>query len=164
MSVTTDSMKTGLARAANLLAASAVAVSVTGTASETVLATVTVPAGAMGNNGGLLLYSTWTTTNSANNKTIFCRFGGPAGTAYLNFTVTTTSTTQDIRRIRNRNSVISQVGGMSTGGTGGISVSGIPVVVSSLNTAAAQDIVFSAQLALTSETITLESYEVWLLP
>jgi hypothetical protein len=136
----------------------------TGNTDETALATVSIPAGAMGLNGGLLIYSTWTTTNSGNNKTPRVRLGGIAGTAFVGPTITTTATFSDIRRIRNRNSASAQVA--STGAATGLSTGTTTVAVTTgtVNTAVAQDLVFSAQLANGTETITLENYEVWLLP
>lgn len=164
MTVTTDPRKTGIAAGMSLLAASAVAASVTGTTSETALATVTIPGGAMGLNGGVEIRSTWSYTNSANNKFLRAKFGGAGGTAFLDATQTATATWGDSRRIRNRNSLASQVGSMSTAGTGGVGSSSAAVVTGAINSAVDQTIVFTAQLALGTETITLESYEVWLLP
>lgn len=146
------------------LARSSVAVPLTGTTTETVLATVTIPAGLLGMNGGLIVYSTWTTTNSANTKTPRVRFGGAAGTIYGATGLTTTASYADVRRIRSRNSASSQVGGTSTSGGIGTVASGAAIVTSALDMTAAQDLVLTAQLGLGSETITLENYEVWLLP
>lgn len=145
------------------LARSAVKVDLTGTTNETALATVTIPGGAMGLNGGLLIYTSWSYTNSANTKTSRIRFGGAAGTQYFSNGQTTSATMHILHRIRNRNSASSQVGGSSaTGGIGGVS-SGV-LVTSALDTLVAQDIVLSGQLQVGTETLTLESYEVWLLP
>lgn len=161
MTVATDPRKTGVAAGPTLLAASAVAASITGTLTETALATIAVPPGAMGLNGGLQVWTTWTVTNSANNKTLRVRLGGIAGAQYMANVLTTSTSFNDIRRIRNRNSASSQVGGPASGTFG---AAGAAVVTSSLDTAAAQDISITAQLASAGETITLESYEVWLLP
>jgi hypothetical protein len=146
-----------------LLAASAVAVSVTGTTNETALATVTIPAGAMGLNGGLWIYSTWSYPNSANNKTPRIRFGGAAGTQYHALAQSTTVSYQGFVRIRNRNSASSQIGGSSIFTSIG-QTSTVAPPTSALDTSVAQDIVFSGQLGLSTETLTLESYEVWLVP
>lgn len=163
MTVSTDPRKTGIAVGPTLLAASAVAVSVTGTTAETTLATVTIPAGAMGLNGGLLIYTTWGYTNSVNAKTPRVRLGGAAGTIYMALPQSTTASLHDLRRIRNRNSAASQVGAASA--TGGMSTaSSGAAVTSTVDTAAAVDLVLTGALALNTETITLESYEVWLLP
>lgn len=147
-----------------LLARSAVAASVTGTVTETALATVTVPAGAMGLNGGLHVYSTWTLTNSANNKTIRKRLGGITGSQVMSQVLTATTAVHDLRRLTNRNSASAQMASAYFGT--GLVFGGVGTAASALavNTALAQDLVLSGQLASAAETITLESYEAWLLP
>lgn len=164
MTVATDPRKTGINAGMTLLAASAVAASHTGNTNETTLATVSIPAGAMGTNGGLLIFSSWTTTNSANNKTPRIRLGGIGGTAFMAATYTTVATFSDARRIRNRNSASSQVA--STGAATAVPFGGTSsaITTGTIDTSTAQDLVLTAQLGLGSETITLESYEVWLLP
>lgn len=152
-----------MSKVARLLGASAVKADLTGTTAETALATVPVPGGALGLNGGLLIYTSWSYTNSANNKTARIRFGGLTGTQYYNNPQTTSLSMHILHRIRNRNSASSQVGGSSaTGGIGGVS-SGV-LVTSALDTTLPQDIVLSGQLQVGTESISLESYEVWLLP
>jgi hypothetical protein len=149
---------------ARLLAASAATgMSHTGNTNETALATITIPAGAMGLNGGIEVRAVWSCTNSGNNKTPRLRFGGAAGTVYFGPIITTNAGAGDVRRIRNRNSASAQVGSFSSSATG-VGLLGSAPVTSSVNTAAAVDVVLSAQLASAGETITLESYEVWLLP
>lgn len=130
---------------------------------EVVLATVTIPAGAMGMNGAVEVRTVWSCTNSANNKTLRVRFGGAAGTAYLAPVLTTNTGLSDARRIRNRNSAASQLGSFSSGATG-LGPLGSSPVTGALDTTASVDVVFSGQLSLAAETITLESSEVWLLP
>jgi hypothetical protein len=149
---------------ARLLAASAATgMSHTGNTNETALATVTIPAGAMGLNGGLHIYTSWAYTNSGNGKTLRVRFGGVSGTSYLSSAPTTTASLSDMRRIRNRNSASSQVGGSANVSNPLISQT-TAIVTSSVDTSAAVDVVISGQLASAGETITLENYEVWLLP
>lgn len=148
----------------HVLAASAVAASHTGNTSETALATITVPAGAMGPNGLLRVTTQWSYTNSANNKTLRVRFGGASGTGYLGNNVTTTNAFRDQRLIANRNAANAQVGqstGVLTSGGWGTSTS--TPVTSSVDTSAAADLVISGQLANAGETVTLESYLVELL-
>jgi hypothetical protein len=147
-----------------LLAASAVAASVTGTTNETALATVTIPAGAMGLNGGVEIRTVWSVTNSANSKTPRIRLGGTSGTQFMAAVFTTTATISDIRSIRNRNSASSQVGSIGASAASSIGSSTVAVVTGSVDTSAAQDLVISGTLANSGETITLEMYEVWLLP
>lgn len=163
MTVTTDPRKTGVNAGPSLLAASSVAIPLTGTVVETVMATVSVPGGAMGANGGLEIRTVWTYPNSVNNKVLRVRFGGIGGTQYLASTVSTTVVYSDVRRIRNRNSASSQVGSYAVGSFSvGASTSAPPT--GALDTSTSQDLVLTGQLASAAETITLESYEVWLLP
>lgn len=139
-----------------VLAASSVAVPLTGTTSETALATITVPAGTMGANGFLIVTSYWSYTNSANNKTIRARFGGTAIAANV---VTTTASAPFHLTIGNRNSASSQIIGM---GTGLIAATSGALGTSSQNTAGAIDLTLNGTLASAAETITLESYIVQL--
>jgi hypothetical protein len=147
-----------------LLGGSGVAASVTGTTDETALATVSVPAGTMGLSGAVEIRTTWTYTNSANSKNLRVRFGGIAGTQYGLIGVTTTATLSDVRRIRNRASASSQVSSATSGLSTPYGTSSSAIVTSSINTASAVDVSITGQLTNTGETITLEQYEVWLLP
>jgi hypothetical protein len=159
-----DGVSTWSAVGAQMLGRSAVAASVTGTTTETALATVTVPAGAMGPNGGIEIRSVWSFTNSANNKTLRVRHGGVAGTQFLTLIQTTNASYSDVRRIRNRASAASQIGSMAAGASGGLGTNSAALVTGANDSSTALDVVLTGQLALGSETLTLESYEVWLLP
>jgi hypothetical protein len=145
-----------------VIGASGVASPVTGTASETSLAGITIPAGAMGANGILKVTALWTYTNSANAKTLRVRFGnGLSGTAFQ--TLAASNSTAAIRTlitIQNRNSASSQVGGMASGTFTATSVAN---ATGTIDTTAQQTLTISGQLANTGETITLESYIVELL-
>lgn len=146
------------------LGRSAVAASVTGTLSETVLGSVTIPPGLLGLNGGVEISASWSFTNSANSKTVRERLGGLSGTALLSSAQTTQVQVIDVQRVvRNRNSASSQVcspsSGILTGGTSSGSV-----LTGAINTAVAQNVVFTGQLANTGEQINLETYSVWALP
>lgn len=147
----------------NILAASAVGSSHTGDTNETTLATVQVPAAAMGANGFLRITTLWSMTSSGNNKTVLIRFNGTGGTAYYNQTVTTSGEIRDQRMIANRNSASSQVGLNAAAGNGGWAQTNLSPLTTAVNTASAVDIVFRCLLANTGETITLESYMVEIL-
>lgn len=147
-----------------ILARTAAAVSHTGDTNETALATITIPAGAMGLNGGVQVYSTHSFTNSGNNKIMRLRLNGIAGTQFFVSTQTTQATLSDMRRIRNRNSASSQVGSFAASNVVGLGQTTNAVATGAINTAAAVDLVLSGQLASAGETITLENYEVWLTP
>jgi hypothetical protein len=145
-----------LARRPSTLAQSAIAASVTGTLAATVLATISVPANAMGKNGMLRITTTWSVTNSANNKTIVTRFGA---TDISSNAVTTVSTYQEQRMIQNRNAANSQVFIF-----GGFAYTGSPIGTLAKDTTVAQNIDIVAQLSNVGETITLEAYTVELIP
>lgn len=158
--VAVDSTKTAIPKAASLVASSSVALSVSNTTSEEALATVTLPA--PGPNGGYEIRTVWTMTNGANAKTPRVRLGGISGTAFLNAAKTTIASNSDIHRIRNRGATNSQVGS----GSASVAVgdSGSAIVTGALDWSAALDLVITGQKAVGTETLTLESYEVWLLP
>lgn len=139
-----------------VIGASGVASPVTGTASETALASIIIPAGAMGANGILRITALFSYSNSANNKTLRFRFGnGLSGTAFFTSVLTTTAATRATMTIQNRNSASSQIGGLTNGFLGGTSTAN---VTGTIDTTAQQTLSISGQLANTGETITLESY------
>lgn len=144
-----------------VLAASAVGSSVTGSTSKTALATINVPAGAMGANGRLRVTTHISMTASSNIKTLLVELGG---TAFYSRTEAgaTVATYRDQREIANRNSQSSQVSWRATsiGGFGGGTAA---TTTAAINTASAQQLIISGQLANAGETITLESYLVELL-
>lgn len=146
-----------------ILASSAVAVTHTGNTSETVLATVTIPAGIMGLNGAVRVSSLWSHPGgSGNAKTTRIRFGGISGAILLSNAPTTNLSTHDHNRyIQNRNSASSQVTRGSASTQGG--QTGVAVTTSSIDTSAAVNMLFTAQLASAGESITLEQYIVELI-
>lgn len=148
------------APAPQVIAQGAVAVSHTGSLVETTLATVTIPAGAIGANGQVEVEALFSYTNNTNNKTPRVKFGGNnvVGSAG------TTSFGQSLRaRISNRNAANAQV-------TTPISLTpGAGTLVNAHQTFAVDtsqpvDIVFSGILNVATDTITLESYSVKLFP
>lgn len=141
----------------HVLAASAVQVPHTGTTSETALATIPIPAGAMGANGALRVLTLSSYPNSANAKITRVRLGGIAGTAFLAASTTTTVGTPNMTFIQNRNSQSSQVGSAVADSKSFVS-SATALVTGTIDTSAAQDLVISGQLALDTETMNLERY------
>ncbi len=133
----------------------AVAASVGATTDETTLATITVPAGAMGPNGLLRVKTLWSFTNSANNKNLRWRLGG---TAFLDATQTTNASYQDRREVHNRNSQSSQVGWAANATAGGGGASTLAVTTAAINTAADTTLLITGQKASAGETLTLEAY------
>lgn len=147
-----------------VLGRSAVPVSVSATTDEETLATITVPANAMGPNGTLRIWTTWTHTNSANNKTLSVRFSGASGTQYLALVVTAHAGSQVVTTISNRNATNSQVGYAASAATSfGSTIASTPAT-SAVDTTVATTIVISGQKASSGETLTLEWYLVELMP
>lgn len=144
----------------HVLAKSGVAVPLTGSTSETALATVAIPAGAMGPNGVLRVTTLWSLTNSANNKTPRVRLGGISGTAFRGQNLTTVASGRDQIEIHNRNAQNSQVSNPAGGGFGGAGTSSSVITTATVDTSIAQDLVISGQLANSGETLTLEAYTV----
>lgn len=142
-----------------VLAQSGVAASVTGTTNETTLATITLPGGAMGINGGVRIHTLWSMTNNANNKTQKVKFGG---TSILFYTLTSVAGNQTLTIYRNRGAANSQVG-LANSSTGIGNTSSAPTT-SSIDTSADVTILITGQLATGTDTLTLEAYSVEVLP
>jgi len=145
-----------------IIAASSVISTHTGNTSETTLATITVPAGAMGPNGILRITTLWSLTNNANNKTCRVRFSGASGTQFVAAVLPSAQSAQNICIIRNRNSASSQVG--HTSGTfNSYNFNTGAITTASVDTSVATTIVISVQLASGTDTASLESYIVELI-
>lgn len=138
------------------LAASAVAVAVTGTTAKTSAATIAIPA-LLGLNGRLRVSAAMSVTNNANAKNGLIEFGGQTVMTGALTSIATTCGTFDIA---NRNSASSQIStsrGANFGQGGGSSVA---LLATTVNTAVAQNLVFSFTPASAGDTATLESYTV----
>lgn len=144
------------------LAHSAAAVSVGASTDEEALATVTVPGGLLGPNGGLQIWTLWNYTNSGNNKVCRVRAGGISGTAFRALVQTTTASLHDVCLVRNQNSQSVQVGWIAAS-AGGVGAHANALVTATLDTSADWDLVISGQKANSGETLTLQAYEVVLL-
>lgn len=141
-----------------ILASSAVAVPRTGSTAEVVLATFTLPGGTLGLNGALRLSSAWSMTNSANAKTIRARLGGLGGTLLMSAALTTVAASAFLSWHQNRNAQNSQYNrGEASRGTDGLRTDLTPAATA-VDTSANQDFVITAQLALGTETMTLEQW------
>lgn len=133
--------------------------SVTGTVAETVLGTITVPAGLLGTNGQIRIRTVWTYTNSANNKTLRIRYSAIGGTAFYANTVTTTATCIDDRTICAAGATNAQIVNTSNTAFGIVGAAdGL-----SVDTTVATTIVITGQLASSGETITV-NYTVEYIP
>ena len=136
----------------SILKASAVQVSHTGDTNETTLATIAVPANAMGANG-ILRITTQMSFTGTNSKTPRIKFNG---TTYVGFAATTQLSGRYQAQIANRNATNSQVGNSLDQANFSSNATG--VITSAHDTTAAQNITITGQLTNTGETIVLESY------
>lgn len=154
----------GVSGSARILGASAVAVSGAADTNENALATIAVPAGAMGVNGILRVSACWTYTNSANIKTLRGRLSGIGGTAFFAVTGLTTEVSVDTYfQIANRNSASSQRSmGHAPKGNNAMQYNG-GTLTGAVDTTAATTLVLTGQKASAGETLTLESYLVELI-
>jgi hypothetical protein len=144
-----------------VLAASAVAVVTPADITEDVLATITVPANAMGANGVLRITTTWSYTNNANTKTVRIRYSGLTGALYVNSTLTTQLTIFAKAIIANRGVTNSQIGyADGVNASGGLIAN---AATSAADTTASTTIVITGQKAVGTDTLTLESYLVELI-
>jgi len=144
-----------------ILAASATAVTAPADTAENTLATITIPAGAMGLNGIVRIRAEWSYTGSTNSKTLLVKFGG---TAFLSVGDTAAANTSAIGtcQIHNRNSASSQRGSGTVISNGATVFAGT-VQTGSIDTTAAVTILIRGTKALAGETLTLESYLVELI-
>lgn len=163
-SVTIDASGGG-SSGVSLLSQTNTAASLTGTTTETTLATYTLPANTLGANGMLRITAFWSATNNANAKNPRVRFGGTSGTAYnpsQNFGGRLTG--QSITHIRANNSTSIQKAYTGAAfGAAAYDSGAVAQITSAVNTTSNVDIVFSGQLANSADTLVLEGYSIELL-
>ncbi|HEX8256702.1 MAG TPA: hypothetical protein VF589_03645 [Allosphingosinicella sp.] len=139
------------------VARSGVAVQLTGTTTETTLATIVIPGGAIGPNGQVEVeYLVSYGAANANSKQTKVKFGG---TTYSGFNSTAAALSAQARiRIANRNSASSQVGQPAHQTLSGFGGSASAVATSAVDTSADVTILITGTLAVNTDTMTLESY------
>lgn len=140
-----------------LLAQSAVAVSGAADTNENVVATITVPANAMGANGAIRVRAWFTVTNNANTKTIRGRFSGAAGTVFFTGNAASTTATEIEFVIMNRGATNSQSGYQRGSNASGGGFAGVNFTAS-VDTTAVTTVVISIQKGTGTDTVTLEGY------
>lgn len=145
-------------RGVEVLAQSAVPASVTGTISETVLATIPIPAGAMGVDGSLRVTTLWSYTNSANIKNCRVKIGS---TVISVFSQTATAGMQRMDFLRNRGSLASQVAFPNSTNPFGTTTAAVPTYAFDMSVE--QILTLTGELANPGETITLQGYTIELL-
>ena len=137
-----------------VVAQSGATATLTGSTSETTLATVVIPANAMGLNGVLRISVLWSYTNNANNKTLSLTFGGSLIATAVR---TTTAVDEWLISLRNRNNQTAQV---KAGASVPTPASTTALQTFTVNTAASQNLVFTGTLANAADSIVLQGYTV----
>lgn len=126
-------------------------VSLTGSTSVVTLATITIPAGLLGANGKLKIYPLWATTNNANVKSLRANIGGLLCTTMTSQSVPNNSGLVIIRNINNE-----AAQKCSSGLVAGIGSSTGSIASPTVDTSAATTITITGQLAVGTDTLTLE--------
>lgn len=144
----------------HIFAQSGTAVSVGAVTTEAVLATISFAGGEIGPNGYIQAILHFSCTNNANVKTGFVRLGGAAGTQYMATVLTSLAGCVRYVSIFNNNSQSAQKSPSPAGQGVGFGTFSSAGVTSTVNTAAAWDLVISAQKANTGDTLKLEGYQI----
>jgi len=142
-----------------VLAASAVVASVTGTTTETTLATVVVPGNAMGANGILEIDHLWSTNGDASNKTLTIKVGA---NFILGSVLASVGVYQGRHIVSNRNSASSQVQFRNTQHLFSTTAAGLNTEFA-IDTTSNFSILFTGTLTDTADTITLDRYMIRLM-
>lgn len=138
----------------------AVATSAPAVSTEVTLATIIIPANAIGPKGVMHVRGGYTFTNNANNKVLRVRYSGAAGSQYVGVTTNNTATFPFDFVICNRGATNSQVGlPTSSQGIWGQATAGT-YVTSSVDTTAQTTVVITGQKTVPADTLTLEFYMV----
>lgn len=148
-------------KAVHVLASSGESLSGAADTNENVLATVAVPANAMGANGTLRVTTHWTVNNNGNAKTVRVRFSGASGTEFLSASIANTVNFKHQLTITNRNDTSAQIGSPVILTAFGISANA--AITAAVDTTAATTVVFSAQKGNGADTMTLNHYSVELI-
>lgn len=156
MDATTARREAAGSKVPYILAKSAVAVSCPADTSEDALATITVPAGALGTNGFFRVTANFSFTNSANTKDMRIRFSGAGGTILVAKQMTTELSLTLNAICSNANATGAQYAVGNFGHTAGYAT--LAPVTPAADTTAATTIVISGQKASSGETLTLKSY------
>ena len=127
-------------------------VSLTGTTLETTLVTITIPAGLIGSSGKVKLYPLWSVTNNANNKTLRVKLGGSTG-YFLQMSGYAQLSSLVIFRNFNSESVQK----VSSGLPAGLGSTSGAFTSLTIDTSAATTLTITGQLAVGTDTLTLES-------
>lgn len=141
------------------------AAAVSATTNEQFLATITVPANAMGANGSIELISFWQNSNTSATKTIRVRWGGTGGDIMRQLALTTGLTYNCWSAWGNRNATNSQLSFTSQTISNIFGTSSLNALVTAArDTTSSVDIVLSGQKVSAGDTLSLEGYIVKVYP
>lgn len=139
-----------------IVATSAVALPHPGTiTTEYTFVSVDIPAGMLGLNGILEVDAVFSYSNNANTKTMRFRHGGGA---FFSTTATATSSASFLKKIQNRGVANSQVGEAASGQQTGTNANA--PFTATVDTAVTTAVIITGQLAVGTDTMTLERYTV----
>ena len=140
----------------DVLGMSSVSVGLTGTTVLTPLGQCYIPAGTLGPNGQLRVNVAWSHNNSADNKTLSAAIGGV--TVYSDVETTASVTQSTTFRVRNRAALNAQL--LSAPSAEFTPAGGNPNSAVAINFAIDQTIVFYGQLAVGTDNLSLDAWEV----
>ena len=147
-------------RTGHVLAQSGGPISYTGGTAEVTLATISVPANAMGPNGRIELKVRWSFTGANGTKAMKVKLAGV--TIANNGSAPTRTGYRQFVEIQNRASASLQFAAVENADN--TAAQAYSTVTSAVDTAANQDVTITAQLANAADTVTLESFQVILYP
>lgn len=130
---------------------------------ETVFATCSVAAGALGSNGALRVTTHWACTSNSNAKTIRVRWDGAAGHAFLSANATTTTGCVAVTHIGQNNTTYGQVGSSAVVMNAGYVTASSQGSTAVADTSAATSLYITGQKGTGTDTLTLQSYVIELL-
>lgn len=141
---------------------SGVKVDRTGSTSEGVIVSVTIPP--LRPNDSVTIFSLWSFTNNANSKTAGIRLNGVAGTSIRTISgLTTQQSYMDHAGFVNRNSSSSQISQAAGIGAGGWASGNAAVTTPAVDFSTAKTIDFTGLLGTGTDTISLEYYQIILM-
>lgn len=126
---------------------------------ETTVATVALPAGALGTNGTLRIHTTWGMNNNANSKSVNVKLDG---STVMGFGFTSVASFSDLRYVRNRGDAAKQI--VHPTNQGSVSSGTNAVAYLTVNTALEKNIAFTMNPATAADYVVLEGYNVEVMP
>ena len=142
------------------------ATTLTGTTSETVFATLAMPAGVMGVNGLIAVATSWEATNNANVKNGRLRLGasgaGTGGTSMRTAAMASGAAWMELFQFKNNNASNVQQAFNTSSGTFGVGSGGSAAVTAAIDTSAAFELAFTGQLTNSGDSLILKAWSVTL--